>query len=515
MIKSTAQFAQANVLNSDSPAVQWTKNPVEFDRFWKWGGNWPGIQSRAKEQHCIDLARRSAVAEVLRRQYDAAGMPQHPAIEAFENGAHVVTAGHQLQVAGGPAYFHYKILSAIRWAQRLRDEGQQAVAVFWLASEDHDFDEIKSAQGLEDQQLLWEPSRAEYSGPVGNLTWDAEAEEKWKAWALGQGFDGADSRSLPTSLADRVRAWVCEWFAGLDLLVIDANDAELKSMAMHLWAAEWEGKGIGEQVFVMAESFRKSFGEPQIQPRLNNLFVLDDAGRRERADRWQQDNPNEDWSKLRPDQHSPNVALRPLYQEYLLQSTAFVGGAAEVSYWMLLSGAFAHHGIHPPALLLRDGALILNATAADVAKDLGWNPNMKGMRGEEAVNAWADRSMQSNGDLQGDFDRWSAALENHAKGIHELTLPTTRAALSKMEKDLAALKKKWRKIIKQQEHTKCLEIAHQFDRWISPHGQPQERVINALALVNAIGTWGEFRESWFEVLQEADEPQFLLFEGVE
>ena len=91
-----------------------------------------------------------------------------------------------------------------------------------------------------------------HSGPVGNLTWDAEAEEKWKAWALGQGFDGADSRSLPTSLADRVRAWVCEWFAGLDLLVIDANDAELKSMAMHLWAAEWEGKGIGEQVFVMA-----------------------------------------------------------------------------------------------------------------------------------------------------------------------------------------------------------------------------------------------------------------------
>ena len=155
MIKSTAQFAQANVLNSDSPAVQWTKNPVEFDRFWKWGGNWQGIQSRAKEQHGIDLARRSAVAEVLRRQYDAAEMPQHPAIEAFENGAHVVTAGHQLQVAGGPAYFHYKILSAIRWAQRLKDEWQQAVAVFWLASEDHDFDEIKSAQGLEDQQLLW------------------------------------------------------------------------------------------------------------------------------------------------------------------------------------------------------------------------------------------------------------------------------------------------------------------------------------------------------------------------
>ena len=107
----------------------------------------------------MDLDRRKKIAEVLRQQYNRGGAPMPAALEAFEQGAHVVTAGHQLQAGGGPAYFHYKILSAVRWARRITADGQTAVAVFWLASEDHDFEEIKATHGPGGRILRMEPRR--------------------------------------------------------------------------------------------------------------------------------------------------------------------------------------------------------------------------------------------------------------------------------------------------------------------------------------------------------------------
>ncbi len=512
MMKNTARFAQVEVLKKNSPAAEWTTNPESLRHFWKWGGNWRGIQSRAKHQSDIDRERRIAVAEVLKDQYQRAGQIIPSAMTDFENGSHVITTGHQLQVGGGPGYFHYKILSAIRWAQRMKAEGHDAVAVFWLASEDHDFDEIKTTHGPHGSRLDWTPEGVEKKGPVGELVWDDEAEKAWSAWAMENGVKTVGVEGLSLTLADRMRAWISEWFGNLDLLIVDGNDPELKSMALHLWEAEWDGSGIGQDVKSVVEPFENTFGQAQIQPRANNLFVLNDDGSRQRADRWQEKHGKGNWRDLRPEQHSPNVALRPLYQEFLLQSTAFVGGPSEVSYWMLLDKAFAHHGIQPPALLVRDGALILNTKTTQLSKELNWNPTLPEMRGEEAVNAWADQKISAQGDLQVHFDRWGEALENHAKGIHTSTLPATRAALAKMEKEFSAVKKKWRKIVKQQHHEKCVAIFDELEGWISPNGLPQERFINALALTSTAGNWSDFTKGWLEAVKGTDDPQFLIFE---
>jgi len=511
MRSSNAHYAQSDALKKHSPAAEWTRNSESYRQLWKWGGNWEGIQARLKFPFQVDLDRRKKIAEVLRQQYNRGSAPMPAALEAFEQGAHVVTAGHQLQAGGGPAYFHYKILSAVRWARRIKAEGQTAVAVFWLASEDHDFEEIKATHGPSGESFQWNPEGVEKSGPVGELVWTADAERSWHNWADANKIDNAEWHSGPMSLADRIRKWVVEWFGDLEVLVIDGNDAELKSIAMHLWRSEWQGNGVAPFVKEAALKFESLFGTPQIQARDNNLFVLTDGGSRQRADRWQETHGADAWQALRPEQHSPNVALRPLYQEYLLESVAFVGGPSEVSYWLLLAEAFEHHKVQQPALLVRDGALVLNAEASQVCEKLNWNPTMLGWRGEQAVNEWANHILQLHGDIQASFDRWSEALENHAKGIHESAMPTTRATLAKMEKELTAVKKKWRKIIKQQRHEDAANISAIFDQWISPGGAPQERVLSAMALSSAMGNWSDFAEKWLEELKEADEPQFMVF----
>jgi uncharacterized protein YllA (UPF0747 family) len=137
---------------------------------------------------------------------------------------------------------------------------------------------------------------------------------------------------------------------------------------------------------------------------------------------------------------------------------------------------------------------------------------MLGLSSVDAVNLWADGILEKQGDMQLHFDRWSEIMEDYAKGIHESAIPTTRATLSKMEKELVTVKKKWRKIIKQQHHDQCLQIAGSIDDWISPKGVPQERVLSALALVGAIGSWSDFTKNWLEVIRDDDEPQFLVFQ---
>jgi uncharacterized protein YllA (UPF0747 family) len=509
---STAQFAQAEALKKGSPASQWTLHSDSLQQFWKWGGNWSGIQARLESSLELDRHRRLQVANALLKQYERDEVIVPSSLKAFKDGAHVITTGHQLQAGGGPAYFHYKILSAVRWARRLSESGEPAVAIFWMASEDHDFEEIQSTFGVDGSIFRWEPQGTEQKGPVGELLWDEHAEKAWQAWVMENNVDSSVQQVCSMPLSARVRKWVSEWFGDLNVLVIDGHDAELKNLAMHLWQAEWEKNGIGNAVQESADQFQAVFGKPQIQPRKNNLFVLTDEGSRQRADRWIEANDEEAWRTLRPEQHSPNVALRPIYQEFLLQSIAFVGGPSEVSYWMLLGRAFEHHCVHPPALLVRDSALILNEPASAICELLSWNPSMLGLSSVDAVNLWADGILEKQGDMQLHFDRWSEIMEDYAKGIHESAIPTTRATLSKMEKELVTVKKKWRKIIKQQHHDQCVQIAESIDDWISPKGVPQERVLSALALVGAIGSWSDFTKNWLEVIRDDDEPQFLVFQ---
>lgn len=506
-------WKQTEIGSDNQAAYAWTARANNLDAFWPHGGNWAGLLEAIQKKPALDLSRRKKVAQCIRIQYADGGLELPAAIERFEKGAEVVTTGHQLQIGGGPAYFHYKILSALRWAKRMQRHGVDAVAVFWMASEDHDFEEISSVHQVNGEPFIWRPTSETGDVPVGRLMWSAEDEAAWQEWASKFSDSSPHSENkIDTGcpLSNRVRQWVHAWFPNEPLIVIDGDDAELKGLASPLWEAEWSGAGIGQILANTIERYEQAQGKSPIHAPELNLFVLDEQGKRIRADRWLKNTVEA--KPLRPADNSPNVALRPLYQEWLLESSAFVGGPAEVSYWLLLRGAFEKHGLTQPALLLRDGALVLDETSFAVCQQLNWLPGQGCWSGDEAVAHWLKLKLAEKGNVQEAWSQWSKALEAYAQELSPLAVPTTTAHLAKSEKELAQLEKKWRKILREANRVKCEEIASVFDQKICPHGKMQERTLNVMELALACGGWDELKRLWFEACENETEPQYLVFE---
>ena len=129
--------------------------------------------------------------------------------------------------------------------------------------------------------------------PVGMIPWEKDAEETWNAWCQRQGVPSGIPPAKGVTLADRMRGWLMQWFPDEDLLVIDGNDVQLKEMAQFLWDSEWEKAGIGDTLKEANAEYSERWGNPPLQPRENNLFILEDEGARIRADRWVSKGQNE------------------------------------------------------------------------------------------------------------------------------------------------------------------------------------------------------------------------------
>ncbi len=507
------RLAQRAILPLGSPASDWCSAPSELQSFWPFSGTLEGIAEAIAARGSVDHSRREFVADCIRKQYENVGIKAPEALTSFAKGAEVISVGHQLQAGGGPAFFHYKILSALRWAAQLQASGTPAVAVFWMAAEDHDFEEVSQTHAPGERTFQWTPERLEQA-PVGRIPWDAQAEQKWQDWCSSALKSPCDSVSESMPLAHRVRHWLQEWFGGENLLVIDGDDAGLKGRAEALLTSEWSGDGIAPALREAEKLYTAKWASAPLHVQENNLFVIDDVGRRTRADRWLQENGRDAVKRLRPEQLSPNAALRPVYQEFLLQSAAFAGGPSEVGYWLMLGGAFRHHQVAQPALLVRDGAFVHHGPSLRAAEACHWTPQKPALTGEAAVAAWADLRLRGNGELEQAFEAWSAALIAHAQGVPGDAVPTTRAALTNMEKDLTHLRKKWRKLLRQQHADEVEVIRKAFDEWICPKGMAQERRLSALPLMEAAGGAAVFMEKWHEALRGANEPQFLVYHPV-
>lgn len=503
-------YPQRDILPPGSPASDWCANPETLRSFWPFSGNAEGINQAIEARGPVDIERRKHVSECIRKQYAAVGMDAPQGLIAFAKGAEVVSVGHQLQAGGGPAFFHYKILSALRWAAQLRASGTPAVAVFWMASEDHDFEEIDRTYAPGEPTFEWMPKRLEQS-PVGRIVWDSQAESAWQTWcqATLRSTSAVHDQSMP--LAYRVRLWLEEWFGQEDLVVLDGDDPELKASAHTVLAPEWSGAGIASALRGAQVKYEKKWSSVPLHVQENNLFVLEDNGRRIRSDRWLAAHSANEIRNLRPDQLSPNAALRPVYQELMLQSAAFIGGPSEVGYWLMLGDVFRHHGVSHPALVVRDGAFVHNAHSLRAAESCGWTPQEPALTGDAAVAAWADIKLRGNGELERAFEAWSGALIAHSRGVPGDAVPTTRAALTKMKKELVHVRKKWRKLFRQQHAEEAEAIRKAFDDWICPNGQGQERKLSALPLMEANGGIAAFTAAWHKALKDANEPQFLVF----
>jgi len=286
-----------------------------------------------------------------------------------------ITTGHQLNLFTGPLYFLYKIFSVINLSETLKKKHPKLhfVPVYWMATEDHDFEEI-SFFNCFGNKYTWNRSSG---GVVGELSTEGldEVLMQFKK-DLGETDNAKRLISLFSeayvkhdNLADATRYLGNELFKTYGLVIIDGNDAELKKAFVPFAKKELDEQ-LSYKMVTETTSRITALGYPeQVHPREINLFYLTKGSREriiEKDGKFFINNTQKVFSETEihneldqhPERFSPNALLRPLYQEVILPNLCYVGGGGELAYWFQLKDYFDAVDIPFPILLLRNSVLL-------------------------------------------------------------------------------------------------------------------------------------------------------------
>lgn len=290
------------------------------------------------------------------------------------NSSFTITTGHQLCLFTGPVYFIYKIVSAIKLSKQLSQSYSENnfIPVFWMASEDHDFKEINHIN-LFGNKYQWMTNQ---TGIVGDFDTSGIA-------AVIQEIEGdiIETQNLKKilqifrecysekKLSESIRLLVNKLFGEYGIVVLDANDKNLKKKLVPIIKEDVINQSLHLFISARTKELSKEFN-PQAFVRDINFFDISN-GKRERITKRVSANDIEN----KPEKFSPNVLIRPLYQELILPNIAYVGGGAEIAYWMQLKTVFKYLEIPFPVLVLRNSVMWIEEKDLDKWKKLEFDIN--------------------------------------------------------------------------------------------------------------------------------------------
>ena len=287
-----------------------------------------------------------------------------------------ITTGHQLNLFTGPIFFFYKILQVIKACKELNQEQDEInyVPIFWMATEDHDFEEINHFKHG-DRNIHWSKK---HGGPVGRLSTEG-LKDVFESFLLilPNGTKKTQLQELidqsylsHDNLTDATRELVHLLFKDYGLLFVDGDDKELKKLMISTFEKELIQQKSYQHVIPQNAKLEALGYSIQVNPREINLFYMKDDNSRERiveengtyfvnntSITFTQEEIIADLHQ-NPDKFSPNVILRPLYQETILPNVAYIGGGGEIAYWLQLKEMFTQFEIDFPLLVLRNSMLI-------------------------------------------------------------------------------------------------------------------------------------------------------------
>lgn len=329
-------------------------------------------QIEEKQNHPIN---REVLVEVLKsqnRNFKLSKKSLDNIEKLGDNNCFSVTTGHQLCLFTGPLYFIYKIISTINLTEKLKDKYPENnfVPIFWMATEDHDFEEIRSIN-LFGKKYSWE---SEQTGAVGRMKlnkFDLILDDIKEV--LGDSNNALQLIDLfqkaylnHTNLADATRYLVNELFGKYGLVILDGDDKQLKKEFIPCIKRDVLNKKNKSVIEATSRELSENY-KAQAYSRDINFFKLSE-GKRELI----VNAIDEVEIEKNPDFFSPNVLLRPLYEETILPNIAYIGGGAEVAYWMQLKDVFSTENIPMPLLALRNSALLISGKQLSKFKSFGF-----------------------------------------------------------------------------------------------------------------------------------------------
>ena len=332
------------------------------------------------------IADRASLVNALKEQYsilkegstfdptDFLQVDENLGLLGLEN-TYTITTGHQLNIFTGPLYFIFKIVTAIKLASDLKAKfpDKNFVPIYWMATEDHDFEEINHTY-ISGKKVVWNhPAK----GATGKLKLDnilSSLREftgvlggSEKALELTKLIETAYTKT--ESLADATRQLVNSLFQKYGLVIIDADHVDLKRQFTAIIKDDIIHQHSFKNISDTDLKLQVIGVETQVNPREINFFYLLDNFRERivyEDGKYQVLNSEIAFTEAdllteienHPERFSPNVVMRPLYQEIILPNIAYVGGGAEIIYWLQLKQNFDFYNVNFPILIPRNLSLI-------------------------------------------------------------------------------------------------------------------------------------------------------------
>ncbi|MEX0810864.1 MAG: bacillithiol biosynthesis cysteine-adding enzyme BshC [Chitinophagales bacterium] len=444
--------------------------------------------------------------------------------------AFTITTAHQPNIFTGPLYSIYKAVSTIKLSRSLKKAfpDKDFVPVFWQGSEDHDFPEINHIQ-LFGNKIEWDfehkgeaVGRMKTEGfvplleQIGEILGDRPYAEELNT-LLKSAYDGK------RSIADAYK-YIMNQLLGAEGLLILNQDAEvLKKAYLHVLKTEINDEIVTKNVLPQIGQLEEKGYKVQASPRELNIFYIDQDNVRNRIVKSESGfsvlNTKSKWNsevdlfqemEEYPQRFSPNVFLRPLYQEQILPNLAYVGGQGELSYWMELKKLFDACETPFPILVLRNMLAIVNSSSCKKIKKL--ELTHKELFLDEATIL--KRFVKNHSDNPLELDREKAEFEKLYGKIKEKAIsvdPSLGASVeSIMQGQLKALSNIESKILRAEK--KHFDIAQNqissVKNALFPNGNLQERSENFMHFYSVYGK--DFIKALLENLEPFEKSFYLL-----
>jgi len=399
--------------------------------------------------------RRSRVADILRAQNTLFGSPAatHKNLDRLAAGAVAVVSGQQVGLFGGPAYAFYKALSAIRTAEELTEKGIDAVPVFWMATEDHDVDEVRHVAWFHEGELqeFVLPKPHEEAVPVGRVLLGREVDELVVRAQplLGETF-GNMLHETYTADASYGRAFAglfARIFVDYGLILLDPLDEALHHVAAPILrdalihrdelnelllrrGKEIENAGYEPQVKVTAQStvlFSLENGKRQVIAASNGEFASGGLKL-----------PRQEWYanvQASPELFSPNALFRPVVQDFLLPTVAYFGGPAEITYYAQSQVLYKKLLGRMPVLFPRADFTLVDPKAERILKKYELDVEDVWEGSQNLRNRMYNSAVPKK--LAHDFDDALEHVEKSIKKLHKAIAkvdPTIQGTIARAEK---------------------------------------------------------------------------------
>jgi bacillithiol biosynthesis cysteine-adding enzyme BshC len=488
-------------------------------------GHPPTIQAVKKATRSLDYPRerRAEVAKILGEQNAAlgAGEATRKNLERFSKGAAAVVSGQQVGLFSGPAYAIYKAVTAIQIAHELTRAGADAVPVFWMATEDHDLDEVRSSTWFHDGKLkrFELPGNGDAGLPVGRIELGAQVQEMTDEaagilTAAGGEFVAAifrESYGARETYGSAFGKLFARLFAEQGLILLDPLDERLHRVAAEvLRKAVEEREGLNEALLARGKELDKAGFAAQVKVTARSTLIFGMGQDTHGGTRGGTRQPitaagekfvggEQTWTKEElihaveagAEKFSPNALLRPVLQDYLLPTAAYIAGPAEIAYYAQAEVIYKKLLGRMPVILPRSAYTILDAKAEKLLRRYGlkvedvWRGSQEVRRKMEtasvppALGKNFDKSVKES-------QRMLAQLK---KQIVRLD-PTLGGAVETAQKKMAfQLEKLRRKAGKAQALKAGLIAAHQeyLESLLYPHKLLQSR---ELCFLPFLASWG-------------------------